>query len=341
MTADPVATENFGGDPRRDFAVAVGLLAQARTVLLLAHDQPDADALGSALALGLALRGRGAQAWVAFDVPCAVPRSLGSLPGLDLVGTADDFLGAGRPPFDLIVSVDCGSAERVGRLAALFDIGVPVLVIDHHVSNTRFGSANLVDPAADATAVLVADLLDGLGVSIDVELASLLYAGLATDTGGFRRACAASHRLAARFVETGVEPAELLRRISDSHPFLWMARLSRVLGRAELDPAAAGGRGLVVTGVTLEDVAGLQPEESDSVIDILRASQEAQTAAVLKQTGPERWQVSLRSRGDVVIGDAAVALGGGGHPQAAGYLWHGDYASGVAALRAALTPTQA
>lgn len=341
MITPPVATDHPRADRGHEFSAAVGLLADARHVLLLAHDHPDADALGSAVALGLALRERGASTWVAFDAPATVPCSLGGLPGLDLVGSAEDFLGADRPEFDLIVTVDCGSAERVGRLAALFDIGVPVLVIDHHVSNTRFGTVNLVDPGADATAVLVADLLDALEVPLGLDLASLLHAGLATDTGGFRRASAASHRLAARFVEAGVEPDELLRRISDSHPFAWMGRLSRVLGRAELDPDAAEGRGLVVTGVTLEDVAGLRPEESDSVIDILRASEEAQVAAVLKQIGPERWQVSLRSRGDVVVGDAAVALGGGGHPRAAGYLWHGDYPSGVAALCAALTPTEA
>lgn len=329
------------GDLRRDFEAAVAALTQAGSVLLLAHDQPDADALGSALALGLALRARGADACVTFDAPSDVPRSLSGLPGLGLVRPAADVLGSGPSPFDLIVSVDCGSAERVGRLVALFDTGPPVLVVDHHASNTRFGTVNLVDPAADATAVLVADLLDALEVSIDAELASLLYAGLATDTGGFRRACAASHRLAARFVEAGAEPAELLRRISDDHPFAWISRLSRVLDRAELDPTAAGGRGLVVTGVTLEDVAGLQPEESDSVIDILRTSHEAQAAAVLKQTGPQSWQVSLRSRGDVVVGDAAVALGGGGHPQAAGYLWRGDYRSGVAALCVALSSTPA
>lgn len=341
MTAQPVSTEVPDSDQGGDFAAAVDLLTRARSVLLLAHSQPDADALGSALALALALRSRGADAWVAFDAPSAVPRSLRDLPGLEWVRAVDDVLGADRPACDLVVTVDCGSAERVGRLAALFDIGVPVLVIDHHASNTRFGSVNLVDPVADATAAQVTELLDALAAPIDVDIASLLYAGLATDTGGFRRACAASHRLAARFVEAGVEPAELLRRISDSHPFGWLVRLSGVLGRAELDPTAAGGRGLVFTGVTLEDVAGLQPEESDSVIDILRASEEAQAAAVLKQTGPQRWQVSLRSRGEVLVGDAAVALGGGGHPQAAGYLWRGDYLSGVAALRAALAPTQA
>ena len=133
----------------------------------------------------------------------------------------------------------------------------------------------------------MARLLDRLGVPIDLAIAENLYAGLATDTGHFRHADSDAHRLAARLIDTGVRPAELLRPITDSHPFGWLTMLSQVLGGAVLHPQAAGGRGVVCTTIDLETSAGLRSEELDSVIDILRTVQEAAVAVVLKQTGPD------------------------------------------------------
>lgn len=322
----------------QDLATAVTLLQQARSVLLMAHNHPDADSLGSAVALGLALKRGGATVSVTFDRPATVPASLAGLPGMDMVTPADDWLAGATADLDLIVTLDAGSAERLGRLAALFAGQAPVLVIDHHVSNTFFGDHHLVDPDVDATVVLVHELLHRMDVPLDVDLASLLYAGLATDTGGFRHGTAAGHRLAGQLMEAGVLPTELMREITDTHPFRWMGLLSAVLGRAKLDPSAAGGRGLVHTSVTLQDARGLRQEESDAVIDILRTSAEACAAAVAKQSADDEWQVSLRSRGDVRVGDAAIALGGGGHPHAAGFRWHGDYPGAIEALTAALAP---
>ncbi len=321
-----------------EFGAAVQTLRAARSVLLLAHNNPDADSLGSALALALGLQAGGAIAAVSFDVPGVVPQSLCQLPGMHLVTPADSWLDSAIDELDLIVALDAGSAERLGRLAGLFGRGVPLLVIDHHVSNTYFGDQNVVDPTADATVALVDELLTALGIPLDIDLATLLYAGLATDTGGFRHGSAGAHRLAARFMESGVDPQAVLRPITDSHPFGWMQMLSDVLGRATLDPAAIGGRGLVHTYVSLDDLRSLRQEEADSVIDILRTSREASAAAVVIQTAPGEWHVSLRSRGDVLVGPAATSLGGGGHPRAAGFSWRGDYDGVIAALTEALNP---
>jgi len=109
-----------------------------------------------------------------------------------------------------------------------------------------------------------------------------------------------------------------------------------VLAAAVLDPAAAGGRGLVAVRVLLSDAAGLRQEELDSIIDIVRTSAEADVATVIKQTADLEWQVSLRSRGSVDVGRLATGLGGGGHPRAAGYTFLGDYDALLSSLRAAL-----
>jgi phosphoesterase RecJ-like protein len=219
-------------------------------------------------------------------------------------------------------------------------------VIDHHASNTRFGQHHLVEIGVESTTVLVAAILDRLGMAIDRDIADNIYAGLATDTVGFRFASASAHRLSARLLDAGVNPDELMRPITDLHPFGWLDMLSQVLGSAVLDTAAADGRGLVSTVISREAASGMRQEELDSVIDILRTASQAQVAAVLKETGIDQWQVSLRSRpggqpgGPAVSGVdvAAVAseLGGGGHVRAAGFGFSGTSQAVIAALTAAL-----
>jgi len=237
---------------------------------------------------------------------------------------------------DLLVSLDVGSAARLGSLDRLLTTARQSLIIDHHPSNTGFGDHHLIDPSAEATVVLVTRLLDRLGVPIDLAIAENLYAGLATDTGHFRHADSDAHRLAARLIDTGVRPAHLLRPITDSHPFGWLPMLSQVLGRAVLHPRPAGGRGVVCATIDLETSAGLRSEELDSVIDILRTVQEAAVAVVLKQTGPDNWQVSLRSHPPLDVAAVATELGGGGHIRAAGFTHHGDADGAVAAILATL-----
>jgi len=318
--------------PTSELDLAADLLANAHDVVLVAHIHPDADALGSAIALAMGLSRRGKSVAVSFAEPDSIPESLRALPGVHLVVAPDDLPTAP----DLLVSLDVGSVERLGSLARLFASCRQSLVIDHHASNTRFGQFNYIDAGAEATVVMVARILDRLGLPIDQEIAENLYAGLATDTGHFRHADSDAHLLAARLIDAGVRPPDVMAPITDLHPYQWLSMLSDVLGRAVLDRAAAHGRGLVYT--VIDDIvrAGLRPEELDSVIDIMRTAQEADVAAVLKQTGPDSWQVSLRSRGPINVAAAAAALGGGGHVRAAGFTHHGAPLLAVDALRAVL-----
>ena len=122
----------------------------------------------------------------------------------------------------------------------------------------------------------------------------------------------------------------------DTHPFPWLAVLAELLRSAELDPAAAGGLGMVHTVIPAEYVARFRQEEVDGVVDTLRTAAEAEVAAVVKQVGATRWTISLRARGRVDVAAAAAALGGGGHPRAAGVTLDGTADEVVAALRAVL-----
>ncbi|MGV9614142.1 DHH family phosphoesterase [Nocardia xishanensis] len=320
---------------------AVAALTAAGSVTILCHVQPDADTIGSGLALALVLHRRGIPVWVSFAEPAELPASMRSLPGIEhLVPPADV-----PREVDLLVAVDCGSAGRLGALADRLSGAATTLVVDHHRSNTRFGAINVIDPGAESTTSLIARLLDAWGVPIDPEVAHCLYAGLVTDTGSFRWVRPGTHRLAERLLATGIDGAEIARTLLDTHPFDWLPMLSRVLGTARLEPGARGGTGLAYAFVRRDDVAGVRSEEIESVIDIVRTTAEAGVAAVFKEsrTIDGRWTVSLRSRDSgpgahdgVDVAEVATALGGGGHRYAAGYTTDGCPEDVVRALLAAL-----
>ncbi|MGH3935126.1 MAG: DHH family phosphoesterase [Pseudonocardiaceae bacterium] len=319
-------------DPESELRAAVELLRGARDVTLVAHVQPDADALGSALALGLALRRRGATVRVTFGEPADAPESLRGLDVAGLLVPPDEV--AAQP--ELLVALDTANRDRLGCLQDRVDTSRAVLVIDHHTTNGRFGTHHVVDTGAEATAVLVLRLLDELDVALDEPIARCLYAGLVTDTSCFRRADPGTHAIAARLLSAGVDPDVTTRELLDTHPFGWLAMLGTVLGGARLESASAQGLGLVHTTVRLVDAAGLRSEEVESVVDLVRTTSEAEVAAVLKEVGPGRWSVSLRAKQRVDVSAAAAELGGGGHRLAAGFSAHGTAGEVLDVLRAAL-----
>ena len=315
---------------------AARLLADAPDVTLLAHVNPDADALGSAVALGIALQRRGATVRVSFGHPAAVPESLRGLDPTGIVVPVEEVPAV--PP--LLVALDAGSVDRLGvlgdRVAATAAAGGEVIVLDHHVSNTRFGTLNVVDDEAEATAVIVLRVLDELGVKVDEPIARCLYAGLATDTRCFRIANGGTYATAARLVEAGVDPDATLRPLLDTHPFGWMGMLATVLGGARLEPDSAQGLGFVHAAVRAADSEGLRGEDVDSVIDILRTIREAEVAAVFKETAPATWTVSLRATDRLDVGAVAESLGGGGHRLASGVTLHCELEEAVDQVRSAL-----
>ena len=332
MTAAPLPP------PAAPLDLAAALLGSAHDVVLLAHCGPDADALGSALAVGLALRERGAQVVVSFgDEPFAVPRSLAWLPGVDALV---------RPPAavptspQVAAAFDTSSPDRLGVLGPLVSGAQAFVVVDHHAAGEAFGDVAVIDAAAPATAVLVLELLDRMGAPLSVDIATCLYAGLLTDTGGFRFAAttAATHRAAARLHEAGVQHDEVARRLYDDEPFAVLRLLGAALDGAVIEPDALGGRGLVRTTVDAETrrALGLPLDAVERVIDTLRVAGEAEVALVLKQDDAGRWRVSTRSKGHIDVGRACRALGGGGHRFAAGATLDGSAETALADVRAAL-----
>ena len=323
---------NFVAQPEWDKALAA--VSNCSSVLLLAHVTPDADALGSALGLGLALQSLGKKVQVSVgEANFQVPSSLSFLPGVHLI-RAPEALDAA----DLVISCDVSSTARLGTALEILKAAKVSIAIDHHPSFTGFGTIHLVDPGAAATAEIVLEFIDRLEVELTSEIASAIYAGLTTDTGSFKFQSTTAHtlRMAARLVDTGIDNSKLSRLLFDDEPLAALVMMGEAVSRAELFPEAANGAGLVYTSVTLSQRNGLPEIAAERIIEALRRTSEAEVAAVFKQADDGHWKVSLRSKTTVDVGAVALAMGGGGHKFASGFSSTLDLAATVDLLIAKL-----
>jgi bifunctional oligoribonuclease and PAP phosphatase NrnA len=319
-----------------EWARAVKVIDGAGQVCFACHVRPDADALGSMLAVLHALASRpGGPAIVASfgDEPFEVPAILRFLPGIELLSSPASYPDAP----EVMLSFDAASIDRLGLLAAPARAATELIVLDHHASNTGFGTVNLVQPAAAATAVLAAELIDRLAIPLTEQIALGLYAGLVTDTGSFKFAATtpAVHALAARLLSTGIDPGTVSRELYDRAPFCYLGLLGAACARARLEPHAARGLGLVWTTVTRADrgATGLPLDAAESVIDVIRRTDEAEVAVVLKEDDGGVWQASMRSKSLVDVAAIATALGGGGHARAAGFSFSGGAEEAILAVQ--------
>lgn len=319
---------SFTSAPEWDKAISA--IAESKSVLLLAHVTPDADALGSALGLGLALQGMGKQVQVTVGEPSfTTPKSLSFLPGTKLIRSPENL-----NPADLVISCDVSSDARLGSAKSILQAAAVSIAIDHHPSFTGFGTIHLVDPKAAATAEIVLELIDRLELPITKEIAGAIFSGLTTDTGSFKYQSTTSHthRTAARLLDTGIDSAKLSRLLFDDEPLVALVMMGGAISRATLVPDAACGQGLVYTSVSIDQRRGLDELAVERVIESLRKTSEAEVAAVLKQADDGHWKVSLRSKSAIDVGAIANEFGGGGHKHASGYSSTFDLVKTVAKL---------
>ena len=293
-------------------------LRNARRVLSIGHESPDADALGAALAIGMLVEALGGRATVA--AADAVPDLYRFLDGSDLVRT-DPEPGV---VYDLVVLCDCGDLSRVGtirdRNAALFAT-TPLLTIDHHASNNASGDLAWIDPGAAATCEMVALLATRLGVPLTAgegRLAATLTAGIVMDTATFAHPNTTPRTLqvVAALVEAGAPLSEISRRLYRTKPDAQLALFGRVLGRLQ-----SHAEGLVIAStMELTDLVatGARTEHSEGIIDLLAQSETAEIALLLKEKeGTTR--LSVRTNPGGVDATALCGTwGGGGHARAAG-----------------------
>jgi phosphoesterase RecJ-like protein len=317
----------------QDWQAAVDALAEAEVAVISCHIHPDGDALGSALALHRALANAGRAAVVSFSEPFTVARHYRFLTGLDELVPPD------RVPTDadLFLCFDAGSLDRLGSLVDAFQGAARTVVVDHHASNTRFGDVNLIDPESPASAVLCRELLRRLDLPLDTEIATALYTGLVTDTGRFQYQATTpqTHLLAAELLAAGVRQYEVAKAVFETNDIGYLRLIADALARITQVPAAS----LVWTRVGLADLAahGVDMDETEGLIDLVRTDGTSDVAAVLKEQPEGGYKVSLRSKGATDVGALATGFGGGGHKYAAGFSSDLDADKIVADLVKALT----
>ncbi len=284
------------------------LLRKARRPLLVAHIAPDGDTIGSMLALGWSMQEIGDQPTLACADP--VPEGLRFLPGAGTIVTQP------RGDEDLLVALDCSDLQRLGSLyAGAASARLPVVNIDHHVTNTGFGEAQLVEPVA-STAQIVYGLLRRLGWPIKPWTATCLLTGLITDTRSFRTANsdAEALRVALALMEAGAPLAQvneqLERGLTAGAISLWGAVLSGARLEGGVIWAEVSRATLTACGASWSDASGL--------VSFLAAARDARVAVLLTEKEDGQIEVGLRSVPGVDVSAVALALGGGGHCQAAG-----------------------
>lgn len=322
MQREPVAPGTNGPDV---FAVAeahhdalelaAAIIEDADVICLACHVHPDGDALGSVLAMKHLCEAHGTTAICSWPDPFVVGPHYEFLPGIRDAVPPRSF--PAEPA--VMMTFDLGRFSRLGNLEPAAHLAHDLIVLDHHPDNERFGTINLVDLDAAATAVVVRDLASALDWKLTRDTAMCLYTGLVTDTGRFRYPNTTTDvfHLAEELASFDLPIATMEWELFEKHRFTYLRLVGHVLARARLDPDA----GFVATWTTVEDLVefGVAFDETEGLIDVLRQAAEADVSCVVREALAEGNRVSLRSTGSIDVGALARRFGGGGHWFMAGF----------------------
>jgi bifunctional oligoribonuclease and PAP phosphatase NrnA len=312
-----------------DLARVAAALQAAPSVAVLAHVNPEGDAIGSTLAATLALREAGKRTAALNADP--VPPDLLQLPGASEVRRA-------VPPekdYGCYLVVDTATLGRTGGLLDGRRPGTMVVNVDHHGGNTRFGDVNWVEPEASSAGEMVLRLIRTMDLPISRDVAANLYAAILTDTGGFRygNTTAASLRAAADLVDAGAVPEAIVQGFSARRVVGEWRLLGEVLAGME---SSSDGRvaWIEVTAAACRR-AGVGMEVAEDFIQYPRDVAGVRIAVAFKELSDDEMRVSFRSSGSLDVAALAAAFGGGGHRNAAGCTVRGGLAAAKAAILAA------
>jgi bifunctional oligoribonuclease and PAP phosphatase NrnA len=303
--------------------------------LITSHARPDGDAIGSQLAMAFALDALGKRVRMVNHDP--VPGPYRGFPGTDRIIVAPVV-----PPLadsaegEATIVMECGDLSR----PEVTGLERPTLInIDHHVGNTMYGTVNWFDAAAAACAEMVADVIDELGVAWTPEIASHLYLGIATDTGGFRHGLisARTFQASARVAATGVSVANLARDIFDSFGVGRIRLTGALLNAMELhhDNRLA----VLYYDDELLKACGATSDDTDGLVNLPLGAKDVLAVALVRKQTDSQYRVSMRSKGAVNVRAVAIQHGGGGHVNAAACSVPGSRESVTAAIVSAIGDT--
>ncbi|MEW9667678.1 bifunctional oligoribonuclease/PAP phosphatase NrnA [Ammoniphilus sp. 3BR4] len=299
---------------KQDLEAAGRFLRENDRFLVVNHVSPDGDATGSILAMGHMLQALGKEFVLVNEG--STPEKFLFIPHSNKIINLSEEKPDGL--FDHAIALDCGDFLRVGEAARYFTKDVQLLNVDHHPTNDLFGKFNLVRTDACATAEILYDLVKEMGIPLHTGLATSLYMGLLTDTGGFRYSNTTAEVLqkAADLLNHGVSPSEVAERCLETITASYLRLLREVLPTLTMD---FNDEAAYLT-ITLEamEVSQANPEDMEGIVNYARNIEGVEVGVLFKQMDPETVKVSFRSNKKVDVSAIAKELGGGGHAKAAG-----------------------
>ncbi len=296
-------------------------LKNSRSVLIASHVNPDGDALGSLLAMGLAMDALNIKATLYNESD--IPTVYQFLPEVNRIQNQISRVHA----YEAAIILDCSNLDRIGRATDIVTQIPMIINIDHHSTNTQFGERQLIDGKACATAELVFRLLKEMPVPISLAMATSIYTGIVTDTGSFRfsNTNASAFEICNEMVLLGVKPIHIARHLYGSFSLNRIKLLNQALESIEI--SNNGCLSLMTLTQNMLRETNTQPEDADGLIQYARKIENVKVAALIQEQANGRkhpnadknYHVSLRSDGSIDVAAIASSFGGGGHPSAAGF----------------------
>ncbi len=289
------------------------LFLEKKYFFLSTHLYPDGDALGSLVGLAIALRNQGKVVKMGLGEREPLPPHYLFLPYLDEIVYPDGHWFKE----EVFVALDCASMARLGGWVEKAKKAKWLVNIDHHQTNERFGSLNLIEVKSSSTSELVFIILKELGFELNKEAALAFYVGILTDTGRFQYAntSAKTFEIARELIGFGLDTFQIFQNVYENYSFNCLKLLGLILKRARKEGE------LIHSYLTQRDLAKFNVglSETENYIDFLRLNRDSKLAILFKELPDGNWKVSLRGKKGVYSHLIASRFGGGGHPGAAGF----------------------
>ena len=284
----------------------------AKSILILTHENPDGDAIGSSLALYNAFKKIDKKSMVYVPIPDKLYKFLPSYDELKMGEKLPD-----PTEFDLCIALDCSDLNRLGIARELFEKIEDTICIDHHITNQNYADISYMNAVASSTCENLMVVLATMDIAINKEIAECLYVGILTDTGGFRYSCQPeTMEMVATLMETGINTAKIYRTVYDITTYNKTKLCGRCIDRLEL---FEDGK-IAFTYMLLKDLEELELEESDSdpIVYFGRDIDTVEVSIFAKERKDGTYKISMRSNDYVDISVIASKFGGGGHVRASG-----------------------
>ncbi|HYE83889.1 MAG TPA: bifunctional oligoribonuclease/PAP phosphatase NrnA [Clostridia bacterium] len=296
----------------------ISKIKESKKIAIMSHIMPDGDNVGSCLALYNALKKSGKAVRLILDDD--IPKIYKFLKGSDEVIRPGQY-----ESFDIVIALDCGDAERLGKSRLYLDNNF-VINIDHHISNNEFGNLNMVDTNASATGEIIYHIIRILGIDMDRDISECLYTAIVTDTGQFQYSNTTSitHQIAGDLINNGVNVSLMFERIYQNVSKEKVVLMKTALSSLEF----YHNDRISCVSLTLEQMkkANAMDEDSDGIINLARDIECVEAAIFLKELETGKIKVGLRSKKIVDVAAVALKFGGGGHVRAAGCTLNGTVA---------------